>query len=147
MKKYFLIALVTVTSLTFTNCGSDDDDSSTDQQTLTGGVWKFTKYTIDTVDKTDTLDECNLLETFSFTDDGKFVNKHHEKSASSGQCELNTTLSGTWKEIETMKYALVFDNNADDPITFVLGRFDLAYGREEDSPTGKTSYRYEFRKQ
>ena len=146
MKKYFLIALVTVTSLTFTNCGSDDD-SSTDQQTLTGGEWKFDNYRINTVDKTDTLDECNLLETFSFTDDGKFVNKHHEKSASSGKCELNATLSGTWKEIETMKYALVFDNNADDPITFVLGRFDLAYEIEEDGPTGKINYRYEYRKQ
>ncbi len=146
MKKYFLIALITLTSLASINCSSDDD-TSTDQQTLTGGVWSLAKFTIDTVDKTNTLDECDLLETFSFTNDGKFVNKYYEKNATSGKCELKSTLPGTWTETETKRYALVFDNDADDPITFVLGRYDLAYGYEEDSPTGKTSYRYEYRKQ
>ncbi|WP_103068650.1 lipocalin family protein [Aquimarina sediminis] len=151
MKNLFLITLITAISLTTTNCSSDDGDSRPDNLSITGGVWKLSTFSIDGKDSTSTLGACELLETYSFTEDGKFVNKYYEKDATSGDCKLVSTLNGKWVTDGTAgttpRFKLTFDDGTTPSITCIVGISYLTYAYDVDTSTGKSSYSYSFQKQ
>ncbi len=139
MKKTFLISLLSVIAFVSFSCSSDDDDTS--PETLVGGEWKLVKFTIDGLDVTEErLDECELLETFEFTNDGKFVRKDFIKNEATGNCDADDTYTGTWTEDglagSDQKFKLVFDNDADDDISLVLGRFVIGFGEDVEQQDG-----------
>lgn len=92
MKNFFLLTLVTFISLTTANCNKDDDKDA--ETPLTGATWKITKLEIDGKDSTSTLNKCDLMDTYLFTDDGKFTFTSHELQVS-GDCSTGTS-SGKW---------------------------------------------------
>ncbi|WP_271782932.1 lipocalin family protein [Aquimarina algiphila] len=90
MKNLFLITLLTAAFFTTTSCKSDDD--KIEEIPLTGAAWKLTSLSVNGTNRA--LDECELLDTYSFTDDGKFTFDGNEKEAS-GEC-AKTVTNGTW---------------------------------------------------
>lgn len=150
MKKFFLINLLVVfIAGTFSFGSENQSDNST---TLSEGIWKLTKFTVDEEDRTNTLDECDLRDTFKFTDDGKFTNKSFVKNTKSGNCDSETTLTGTWikngKVNDNERFIATYFIDLENPIILLLGKYNLTYSERVEQKNGSfKEYRYEYKKQ
>lgn len=102
MKK--LILLLSVFTLVFTSCSSDDDGDSQDPFV---GTWKYFKYYEDGVEIS--LEECEELTTLVITSSGAFSTTIYENDGNG--CELDYTSSGTWENLGSGLYSTTLDGD------------------------------------
>lgn len=145
MKKLSVIILASIIALSFTSCSSDDEKAA--EASLTAKPWKLSKLEINLVDQTSTLDKCDLMDTYNFTDDGKFSFTGHELESSSN-CS-STVVTGTWVEDNSVKYSRRFNATFDgDEKSFLLIiegdilREDINEGPDEEGGYVLYSYYY-----
>ena len=147
MKGYFLFIFSIMICLTFTSCCEDDGDS---EISLTGSGWKLTSLSINGVDQTSTLDECDLLDTYLFTDDGNFTFESNEKTTS-GECS-KTVLTGTWTEDNSVagsrRFNATFTGDSESQVLIIEGdvlREDFIEGPDSEGRTETYSFFYSKR--
>lgn len=142
MKTPFLFFSL-IFALSFISC-SDDDIPET---LLTGATWQLSRLEIGLKDKTSTLNKCDLMDTYTFTEDGKFTFTGHELEISD-DCS-SRAVTGTWVEDNSVPYTRRFNATFDgDDTSFLLLiegdilREDFTEGPNEEGGYVLYSYRY-----
>ncbi|AUP81465.1 lipocalin-like domain-containing protein [Flavivirga eckloniae] len=91
MKTLKLTLLTIITACLTFSCNSDDDSPAKSNAELIIGTWKWTEGTQDGV--AETLTECDLLDTLTFTDTQISYASHEEGTA---PCATANTFSDTY---------------------------------------------------
>ncbi|WP_347159343.1 hypothetical protein [Pontibacter chitinilyticus] len=116
MKKlqYLAFLFMALSALTFSSCGSDDDDNDTspsNKALLTGGTWTGKSILLDDVDYTDTLALVGLDVSdwnFKFNDNGTVTTTLWD-----------STGTGNW-EFANNEQAIVFEKGTADETTATI---------------------------
>ena len=103
MKK--LILLLSVLTLVFTSCGSDDDNGSSQDSFI--GTWKFSQAFEDGIEQE--LIPCADLETIVVSSNGTFTATGYDDYGDG--CELDFAQSGTWENSGSNMYSITEDND------------------------------------
>ena len=128
MKK--LILLLSVCTLVFTSCGSDDDASSSQDQIV--GTWKYFKYLENGVEQP--LEPCETEETTVYSADGTASVVFYDLDAND-DCVASFTFSGVWENVGNGSYS--FSANGDSVIEELIfdgNTYYYEYIYDNDTP-------------
>lgn len=125
MKK--LIFALSIFTLAFTSCSSDDDANSKDKFI---GNWKVHKFFENDVE--DLGDTCDYETVILVKDDGTLITKDFEADMT-GTCQLYETLTGTWENIGDGYYSITLDDQSFiEQISFKGNKMTIAEDYEGD---------------
>jgi len=138
MKK--LILLLTVLTLGFTSCNSDDDAATSQDAFI--GTWKFTAEFENGVSIP--LDDCEDEETIVVSSNGVITITYFDEDVD-GNCIADTmdSESGTWENLGNSVYSFSFNGDSnEDEIVFQGNTFTITDTYIFDGETFTDEYVY-----
>jgi len=117
MKKSLL--LLSVFAIIFTSCNNDDDSPPPTIDPIIG-IWTYHKSFINDVEQI--LTDCETEATLNFNSNGSYSYAFYE--VTSGVCQLEESLSGTWTNAQDGMYTITLEGEATTgPVTFENNTF------------------------
>ena len=133
MKK--LILLLSVITLTFSSCDSDDDSSSQDPII---GIWNYHQGFENNEEYE--LSSCDKQDEITFNSDGTFSSKSYYENEDE-ICTLDNLSTGTWENLGDNLYEFIDDEDNYTSETTITFSDDTFYFIDEDgSDTYKDVY-------
>ena len=110
MKK--IILLLSVITLTFNSCSSDDDNTPVQEDSFIG-IWTQSKLLFEGNEQP--LDDCDRQSAFTINSDGTFTESSYFTN-SGGTCELDFSDPGTWENLGNNIYKLKYNPDEDGDV-------------------------------